>query len=68
MRAILTAILVQLAYNKIVHGLLCYFFTTYRRLTGLSLSLACDSVFLIQKDSQGHLWFGTFIGLSTFES
>ncbi|HEY4965972.1 MAG TPA: two-component regulator propeller domain-containing protein [Puia sp.] len=38
----------------------------YRRNPGNSTSLGCDSVFAIQKDSKGRLWFGTFIGLSAF--
>ncbi|MGH2565801.1 MAG: ligand-binding sensor domain-containing protein, partial [Ginsengibacter sp.] len=40
--------------------------TTYSHIDGRSASLGCDSVFSIQKDSHGRLWFGTFIGLSTY--
>ena len=40
--------------------------TRYSHAPGKSSSLGCDSVFSIQKDSHGHLWFGTFIGLSSY--
>ena len=40
--------------------------TSYKHISGTSSSLACDSVFSIQKDSHGGMWFGSFTGLSTF--
>jgi len=40
----------------------------YRHIPNDSTSLGNDSVAVIQKDSQGRLWFGTFNGLSVFES
>ena len=40
---------------------------TYHHIPGDSTSLATDSVYIIQKDSQGHLWFGTINGLSVFD-
>ena len=40
---------------------------TYHHIPKDSTSLGSDSVYAIQKDSQGRLWFGTVNGLSVFE-
>ena len=41
---------------------------TYHHIPGDSTSLGSDNISRIQKDKRGNLWFGTFTGLTFFES